>query len=193
MIAQRLSKMAKHQASWWLPAVIILTLSACTTSTDLSDAEKSILVTELDFADFGGEQGAVSGRFEKTIDHINRATEFTYQTPDESDIYIVSTVSVERSAADALASEVANKAGILIGLRSAGVIDVPIEMTKPYGSRSSLSVLKKDGKPIGNMLHAVLGKKIVLLVFSGIYFDTEAGFRELMDAKMKHVSEFGSS
>jgi hypothetical protein len=39
-------------------------------------------------------------------------------------------------------------------------------------------------------LNAVVDKKVVMVIFSGIYFDTETDFREFFGAKMQRIAEF---
>jgi hypothetical protein len=189
----RLSSALDLSGVRWVGVVLVSALLlSCSVSSDLSDVEKSVLVTEADFQDYGVKAGdQPAGKFEKTTDHINRSTELSYATPDGSEgIYVASSVTVEKSAADALSTEWANKAGVLIGLKSAGVEEAPVKFAKPYGARSNLSVLMKDGKPIGNRLNAVVDKRVVMVIFSGIYFDTETDFREFFDAKMQRIAEF---
>jgi len=167
-------------------------LLSCSTSNDLTDSEKSVLLTELDFREYGLKgEGQAAGRFTKTVDYINRSTELSYETPDDIEgIYISSSVVVERSAADALGTELANKAGVLIGFKAAGIQEVELAMSKPYGARSTVSIMKKDGKPIGNRVAVVVDKKVIMVIFSGIYFDTEARFREFFDGKIERVTTF---
>lgn len=179
--------------NWLLSLICIAALvSGCSISTELTDREKALLVTEQDFQRYGFTTGsAPSGHFLKTEDYTNLSTEYSYQTPDgQGEIYIHNSVTLERSAANALTTELASRGGMMIGLSSEGVKEVPLKLTKQYGSRSSLSILKKDGKSIGNSFTAVLDKKIVLLVFSGTYFEKAEDFQDFMDEKMARVSGF---
>lgn len=169
-------------------------LLGCSVSHELSEAEKSMLLTESDFAEYGFKyEQKTYGKFEKTIDYLNRSTELGYQSTEGSELYVYSTVTIERSAAAALATELTGKVGVLVGLKSSGAVESPIKLTKPYGTRASLSLLKKDGKPLGNRFSAVIDKKVVMVVFGGLYFETEASFREFFAAKMQSIETFQNS
>lgn len=174
-------------------AVGALVFTSCTVSTDLSDAEKALLVTEADFGEYGFDDALPTGKFEKTR-YFDRSVELTYESLESAEqLYVFCSVSIERSAADALTSEAANKTGVLVGLKSAGVIEKPVELKQTIGSRSKLSLLMKDGKFIGNSFHAIIDKKAVMLLVYGLYFENEAEFREFIDPKIEPIRTYRSS
>jgi hypothetical protein len=179
----------------WLSSLVCVAacLSGCSISTELTEQEKALLVTEQDFQRYGySVSSAPSGQFVKTEDYMNLSTDLSYQTPEgEGEIYIHNSVTLERSASNAIATELASKGGMMIGLSAEGVKEVPLKLTKQYGARSSLAVLKKDGKSIGNSFTAVIDKKIVVLIFSGTYFESADEFQDFIDQKMVRVSSFG--
>jgi hypothetical protein len=178
--------MSRFEIACAFPAVAALALmGGCTTSTDLTDAEKALLVTESDFVEYGLEaEETPTGSFTKTHDWLNRSDEYSYETPDAAGYYVYNVVSVESTSSNAAVSNVSNKAGLKIGFMSAGVTQKPIDLKRPIGSQSVLTLLMKDDKPIGNTFTAIVGKTSVLLIYSGIYFETEDEFREFIDDKL---------
>lgn len=168
-----------------LATIVLGLLAGCTTSADLTEAEKALLVTESDFVEYGLEAGEKPlGSFTKTHDWVNRSNEYSYQSPDGAGYYVYNVVSRESSASNALVSNASTKAGLKIGFMSSGVIEKPIPLKQPIGSQSTLALLMKDGKPIGNTFTAIVGKTSVLLIYSGIYFETEEDFREFIAEKL---------
>jgi hypothetical protein len=161
-------------------------LAACSKSTDLTQAEKALLITEADFVEYGLEaSNTPQGSFSKTHDWLNRSNEFEYQTPDGKNYYVYNIVTLERSSRDAVVTNLSTKAGLKIGFLSSGVTEKPVTFKQPIGSQSALTILMKDGKPIGNTFTAVVGKTSIFLIYSGIYFETEEEFREFIDEKIK--------
>lgn len=163
-------------------------LMSCTETHELSEQEKAALVTELDLMPPEDLGVAPRGAFAKETDYLNQSTGMSYQTEaGEGPVYVYNTVSIERSFSNSLTNEFATKGGLMIGLKSEGIEEVPIRLTKQYGSRSSLSKLMKDGRAIGNAFNAVIGKKFVVLVFSGIYFESAEEFQQFIDGKMRRI------
>jgi hypothetical protein len=166
--------------------LLLAMLAGCTKSSDLTAAEKALLVTEADFVAYGLEASATpQGAFTRTRDWINRANEYEYQSRDGADYYVYNIVTFERSSREAAVTNFSTKAGLKIGFMSSGVTEKPVAFEKPIGSQSLLTILMKDGKPIGNTFSAVVGKTSVLLIYSGIYFETEEEFREFIEEKVK--------
>lgn len=116
---------------------------------------------------------------------LNRSKEYSYTSPEDGGFYVYNTVTVERTSGKALEGHALNKAGPMIGFLSAGVTEKTIELREPIGTQSSLTLLMKNGKPIGNTFTAIVGHTSVLLIYSGIYFETENEFREFIQDKIK--------
>jgi len=167
----------------------LLLLSGCQISHDLTSEERAILVTEHDLVGVQGSKQA-AGKFEKTVDYSSFSTEYTYESEEDATLFILSSVRVERTAANALSSEWTNKGGLAFGMSLNGLKEEPIPLTKQYGSRAKLALLTKDGKPVGNIFHAVIDKKVVMLLYSGIYFDRAEDFQKFIDPKMERVRLF---
>src|SRR5262245_2061339 len=113
--------------------LLVALLCGCTVSDSVTEAEKSILITEMDFAGYELEHTEITGGYEKTR-YFDGSVEYAYESNDDSDgIYIYCSVAVERKSSDALVSEWANRSGVAIGFKSSGVIEVPVKLTKRFG------------------------------------------------------------
>ena len=170
----------------WLLLLILLTTAACTTSHDLSEIERSLLLTESDFPEF--ELPAAPqprGEFTKTEDYANRATELNYEFLDETrGIYVSSTLSIERNPGNVLITELTSDSGLRIGLSTQGIKEKPVKLKRSYGKRASLALLMMDDQPVGNHFTVVSGKKVMTLIFTGVYFEEEEDFAAFITPKL---------
>ncbi len=159
-----------------------LPLGGCIDESQPSEAERALLLTQ---ADFGYEEDA--GRYGKNVSYLNRAIELTYDSPPLSGLYLHSTVSLTSSPKEAaFASYGALKgASFGLGLTTDGVTEEDIALSRDIGSHARLVLLRKDGKPIGNMFSASIGKKVIFTVFTGRHhFDSAQPFETLIGPKL---------
>ena len=158
-----------------------LALLACTVSEDLSETERAVLLTERDFHPFGLKPVPDAGKYKKTVNRLDGSRELTYLfEKDGVPLYVSSTLRVDSSAASAIVNEGAQKTGLTIGLKAAGVDTEPLTLREKYGERASLALLTKDGRPVGNLFTMVSGKKVYISFFTGIYFNDLAEFHRLI-------------
>jgi len=177
---------------WRLGALTLLVLLAgCSTSHDLSDAEKSALMTEKDFAAYSEKPvKGLQGAFKKTTHYLGNSYQLEYQNDaKKAEFFVYSILAVEDSDAKAVTMVVSYKTGVAVGFKYSGIQEEPIKLSKP-GQQDSLSLLKYEGKPAGNLFTTVIDKKVVLLMFTGIYFDNEDAFREFIDNYISRVTKF---
>lgn len=167
-------------------------LAACSTSHDLSEAERRVLLTECDFVELDLPADArPTGEFTKTEDYANRSTELAYELLDEKrGIYVNATLAVERNPGNVLVSEFASRGGLQIGLSSQGIEERPIPLTQRYGKRASLGLLIMEGKPVGNHFDVVDGNKFMTVLFTGVYFDNEQDFAAFIAPKLALLRDY---
>jgi len=178
---------------WTLCILLSLVLlGGCSTSHDLSEDEKAVLMTEKDFANYSDRAGkSIKGQFKKTINYLNRSYQLEYKNdPKVAKFFVYSIVSVEDSVAKATNMEVSFRAGVTIGFKYGGMEEEPMKLNKDIGNHASLSLLKYQGKPAGNLLTTVIDKKTVVLMFTGIYFDNENDFHDFVDGYIAKVTRF---
>jgi hypothetical protein len=172
-----------------------LGLLACSVSGELTGSERALLLTEADFRLTGRAADApLQGKYRKMTNQLDKSRELSYVYEKEgSGFYLSNTLTLDFSPGNALITEGAQKAGLMIGLTAAGVSEDPIELTAKYGDRASLTLLRKEGKPIGNVFTAVAGKKVFVVVFSGVYFDDAAVFDGLIAPKWDAIMRFDTA
>lgn len=177
-----------------LAIILFLLLAGCSISNELSESEQRILFSELDFAELGVEAGdKPAGQYEKIIDYANASTDLSYLKDSEAGdkgFYLQSTVTIERMSKNVVISELGGKAGTAIGLKLGGFDEEPVKLSGRYGSKASLSLLKMEGKPVGNSFSVVMGNKIVSLFFVGTYFDKGEAFETFVQEKMARVKAY---
>jgi hypothetical protein len=178
----------------WLLALLgfIALFSGCSVRHDLSDSEKSVLMTEKYFANYSEKAGkSITGKFKKTYNYLNSSSQLEYQNDPKTAVFFVySIVALEDSVGKAVTMEVSYRTGVTVGFKYSGVEEEPIKLTGKIGQHVSLSLLKYQGKPAGNLLTTVIDNKTVLLMFTGIYFDNEDSFQEFIEPYLSRVIEF---
>jgi hypothetical protein len=173
-----------------------LGLAGCQKNLPVSAADRAVVLRAADLVPYGYGLGDTE-RYE-TFEHIryfDGSHELTYefQTPDSEEdnaLYMNVIVSVEKSRTDALTTQGAQKIGLGIGLKANGITQREIEKFYEYGDSSSFSVLEKDGRPIGNIFTARDGKRVFVLMLSGMYFDDAETFKELIEARLRKFSAY---
>lgn len=171
-------------------------LAGCESGLPVEPAEKTLVLRAGDLVAFGYglEETEPYETFSKTR-YFDGSHEITYEfetpeTEDEHVLYLNVTMTFEKKTSDALVSHGAEKTGITAGLRVAGIKSREIEGFYKYGDSSTFYVLEKDGTPVGNVFSARDGKKIYLVVLTGMYFDDPAEWRALVEEKLRKFSAY---
>lgn len=147
-----------------------------------TEAERALLLTH---TDFGYEEDA--GRYGKTVSYLSRSIELTYDSPPLSGLYLHSTVLLTSSPSEAaFASYSALKgASFGLGLTTDDVTEEDIALSRDIGSHARLVLLRKNGKPIGNMFSTSIGKKLIFTVVTGRHhFDSAQAFEAFIEPKL---------
>lgn len=175
-------------------AVLLSGVAGCGSEELLSDADKRLFLRAADLAHYGFlyENADSYETFSKTR-QLDGAYQLTYefQTPEgeRRPLYIYASVSVARNLSDARLSEGAEKVGLLIGLRAAGAEEREVRM-QPGDDRSSLRLLVKGGKPLGNVFTARDGRKTYFLVLAGLYFEDAEDWKKLVEPKLLQLAGY---
>lgn len=181
------------------PVVLILAatvLGGCERNLPVDEQDKAVVLRAADLIPFGYglEKTEPYEKFTKTK-YLDGSHELAYEfeTPDseeENALYMNVTISVEKSNSDAWATHGAQDIGLGVGLKSSGITKREVKDFYKYGDSSTFYVLEKDGHPIGNAFTVRHGKRVYMLLLSGMYFDDAASWKELIEEKLKTFSEY---
>jgi hypothetical protein len=176
--------------------VCVLVAAGCESGLPVDDAEKALVLRAADLVPFGYELEDTEPyeAFSKTR-YFDGSHEVTYefQTPEseaENALYLSVTLTFERKVSDALVSHGIEKTATTAGLRAAGIKSRELERFYPYGNASTFYILEQDGIPIGNVFSMRDGKKIYLIVLSGMYFDDPGAWADLVEEKLERFSAY---
>jgi hypothetical protein len=166
--------------------VAVLLLGGCSDDSQPSEAERQLLLTG---ADFG--YGEEAGYYSRTVSYWTRTIDLSYDSEPLSGLYLHSSVSLTPSAGEALMSSYAalQGAGITLNMVGEGLTQEEVQLTRKIGSHARLILLRKHGKPIGNMFSTSIGKKLFFTVFTGSHhFDSGAEFEGFIEAKLNAMA-----
>jgi hypothetical protein len=172
--------------------LLIAAASGCTTREDPTPAEKRLLLTAEDLLPFGLPAERLGPeKFEKTLNFFDRSIELSYvMDASAKGLYVMSSVSVEASEREVALGDKAFDVGMKIGLKSGGLEEAPITTAPVFGRKSRLSLLKKEGRPVGNLFTAIVGTKIFLVLTTGLYFDDPALFGKIITPKIQAIMDY---
>jgi hypothetical protein len=170
--------------------------SGCERNLPVGAADKEIVLRAGDLIPFGYglEKTEQFEKFTRTkyFDGSHELT-YEYETPDseeENALYMNVTVTVEKTTSDAWTSKGAGEIGMKFGLKASGVEQREIKDFYKYGDTSSFFILEKNGHPIGNMFSVREGKRVYVVILSGMYFDDAAAWKELMEERLRKFSAY---
>jgi hypothetical protein len=176
-----------------LAVLLVFAVAGCATEEPVSEADKSLFVRAADLGRYGVryENAHSYETFSKTR-QFEGSYQLTYEFEPRGErrpVYIYATVSVARSASDAAFAEGAERIGILIGLKASGVEEREVRM-QPGDEASTLRLLVKGGKPLGNVFTMRDGRKTYLLVLTGLYFDDAEDWKKLIQPKLQQLAGY---
>jgi hypothetical protein len=157
--------------------LFVFFMTFCSKTDQLSSDEKALLLTVEDFAGVGIKKyNPLHATFFKKRNLYNRSQELNYEyeydaSADATPFYLRCIISLEKTKFDTDLTQSAFKLGLLIGFKKSGVKEKPLTGFPKYGDQSSMSLLEKDGKTIGNIFMMVSGSKSYFIVFSGLFID----------------------
>jgi hypothetical protein len=166
-----------------------LVFTATAETTPASPADRRLALTVDDIAPFIEDFEADTSReTANRVGYFDGSYEIEY-IYDADDLYIESYVSIEPSASDAKYSYSGYQAGTSIGfsLAEEDVTEVAMNHLFEWGDESRFYLLSLDGQPIGNRLIARKGRKVVYVIWSGVYFNDPESTRELLEPVMARI------
>jgi hypothetical protein len=173
-----------------------LGLVACARKLPVGAADKDVVLRAADLIPYGyGLERTEPYETFKRVRNIDGTQELTYQfetPPSEHEHALVMNVSVtvETTEVGARNLQGAKEIGISIGLKATGVKQREIENFYRYGDASRFAVLEKNSHPIGNVFVVRDGKRLFVLIMSGMYFEDAATFQELVEGRLKKFSAY---
>lgn len=113
--------------------------------------------------------------------YIDGSYELDYEYEDDRDddyLYVTSNVSIERKVSDAITVFATLELGVKIGADDVEFDKRPDLLR--WGDATSCAILRQDGEPFGNFVIARKGKRVYMIVISGVYFDEPDALQELI-------------
>lgn len=122
--------------------------------------------------------------------HIDGTHELEYEY-DGDDLYVSVSIGVDESASDARISYTALTAGVAIGTAFEDAEWRTRNDLMTWGDRSKSALLIVEGDaPAGNLFACQKGKRTILIVFSGVYFDEPGPLRELLEPALERWARY---
>jgi len=165
-----------------------LLLAACGEQLPVSQADKDLFLRPADFAGFGirFEDPQALEKFSKSrlFDGSHELTHtFTSPAGSAHSLYLHTSITLARRESDAAMTSGAEKVGLLIAFKKDGVVEREVPDVKP----GKLTLLVRDGRPIGNVFTVRDGAKSYLLVMSGVFFQHADPWNKLIGPKMQRL------
>jgi hypothetical protein len=176
-----------------LAALACFALAACGEQLPVAQSDKDLFVRPGDFAAFGIAFGDTEAQeiFTKAK-HFDGSYEMThtYSAPQGSPrgLYLYTSIHIARRESDAVVADGAVKVGLLIAFKKDGVEERDVPGVQP----GKLTLLVKDGKPIGNVYTVRDGAKAYMLIMSGLYIQEPALWQQLTEPKLQRLRSYAA-
>jgi hypothetical protein len=172
--------------------LLLAALAGCQTSGELTPEEKRLLLTAGDLAAVGFPLERLGReKFEKTRNSLDRSVELSYvMDAGDKGLYVTSSLTVEASDRKAALGDKAFEIGLSIGLKHGGLEAEEVALNRTFGRKSRFSLLKKEGRPVGNLFTALADRKVYQVMFVGLYFDDPALFERLVGPKIEALAGY---
>ena len=174
--------------SWILACLLV---AACGAQEPVTEADKAILVRVGDLAVFNVRvPDAESGESFAKVKQLDGAYELTYkfETPSGAarPLFIHVSATLGRKASDAVLAESAEKIGLLIALKKSGVLEQEVAGIKS----GRLTLLVKDGQPMGNLFTLREGTKTYLFLMSGLFVRDAESWEKLAGKRIEQLVRY---
>ncbi len=119
--------------------------------------------------------------------------EYEYDSTDRADehLYVLCTVTVERTVSDARTSYAALGVVNDVGISMASDLKVrPRNELFRWGDSSDLAIVESQHGPVGNIFRARSGRRIFDLTFYGVYFDDADTLAELLTPHLEQMKRY---
>lgn len=165
-----------------------LLLGGCVVESQPTEAERALLLTS---SDFGYDED--EAWYSKVTTYWTRTADINYHSAPLSELDLQSTISFTPNPSEAAIASFSylQTHRLILGLATNGVSEEEIELSRDIGSQAKLILLRKGGKPIGNIFTASIGKKMVFIVFTGRhYFDSAPAFEAFIEPKLAALEAY---
>ncbi len=157
--------------------------------TPLTQAERGALVTAEDLV-AAGAKFAPDPKVEVSSKNANLdgSSELSYEYESKDPpVYVSTSISMEKSAADAISSYTGQSVGGAVGMNLSepkmGLEDRD-DLLK-WGDQSRARLITYDGHPVGNFFIARKNNRVFLTMFTGVYFDDPEDFKSVIEPKLE--------
>lgn len=166
------------------------TLVACGEQLPLSQSDKDLFIRPTDFAGFNirFENPEALEKFSsaRLADGSHELTHtFTAAEGSSHSLYLYSSITTRRES-DAAATSGTEKVGLLVAFKKEGVVEREV----PDVKAGKLTLLVKNGRPIGNVFTLRDGAKSYLLVMSGVFFQHAEPWNKLIEPKIQGFGRY---
>jgi len=182
----------------YLLILISIFLSACIPA-NISEQEKSLLITENDLGQFLGEGSTnLAGKYSKTLyEHRSKEIEYEFdpEQTDTSVLFLSHTITFDAILSEAKDDYILFIAAYNVGgkMSSSDVTYVQLNNTQKYGDQSYIAIIKKDDNEIGNVLVVRRANTIHSLIFSGVYFDDTDYLFKFVSSKFMEADKYNQN
>ena len=165
-------------------------LAGCERPASLTQADREAVLQIDDLVlwieDFSPDASKESLKKTKDFDN-SYYVEYEYDDSlNEEALYLSYDVSLQPTKWDASLIYQSQKFGANLGLFGEDSKQVPRNDLFRWGDESNFSLLQfEDGISFGNLFVARKGKRVVMLVLSGVYFDRAEDVHNLLDEKLE--------
>lgn len=108
---------------------------------------------------------------------------------DADDLYVLCEIYVETSTAEARASYAGSGVGLDIGA-SFSDADFREKELMTWGDQSRCGLIYVEGSPGGNYFTCRKGKRVLMLMFSGVYFEESTPLRSLLEPILRNFNTY---
>ena len=161
-------------------------------SETVKPGDRDYVVTFDDLAKHAsGLKKVASGEHLFRVDMLG-VHKLSYQYQVQNELFMTSEVTVGRSSTSALTDYSAVQLGFKASLAAFGkdIELVDDDQLLEWGDQSHAMLMKKAGKPLGNVFVARKGNRTFFLAIFGIYFRDPAAFEQLVKPKLDKLESF---
>ncbi len=157
---------------------------------DVAESDRAMLVTFEDVAEYYElERTGGAGTFRKGGLLGSRELEYEYEDPGDGGIYLLSSVTRERTTKEARETYTAMQLtmGVMLGMAGEGVTREERNDLFKWGDDSKHYLLTADGTAVGNFFITRKGKHVYFLSLGGVAFDDPETLSELLTPRLERA------
>ena len=165
---------------------------SCSKTNQLTQEEKSLLMTEQDFLDILTHLPRKKlGKYSKEHNYLDRSTTLDYEAEVSGQFYMTNSLASCASSLNATKLAYGLRTGALIGLKigteSNKTSDLEIPLKNQFEGKATLTLLKMNNHSVGNVFTYIHENKVWFVIITGIYFDNERDFDDFFAGHINQI------